>query len=81
MSCFFLRSRSGGSSSSQLPIDACPHEPLGVQLGAGGWFPLTIVALLFTLMSTWRLRNASSRSDYFGLPPNRVVELGVQLSL
>ncbi len=48
----------------------------------------TLLPTLGTAMALWRqrlyiwlLRNARSRADYFGLPPNRVVELGVQIHL
>jgi KUP system potassium uptake protein len=29
----------------------------------------------------WMSRNASSASQYFGLPPNQVIELGAQIEM
>ncbi len=43
--------------------------------------PGTAMALWRQRLYIWLLRNARSRADYFGLPPNRVVELGVQIQL
>jgi KUP system potassium uptake protein len=30
---------------------------------------------------SWMLRNAQPASDYFQLPPNRVIEIGTQVSI
>lgn len=62
-----------------------------VKVGQGGWVPLVVGGALFASMITWRkgrallfavmARNAQRATTYFGLPPNRVEELGMQVEL
>ena len=71
-------------------IDLCRHKGLHCDRASTTFFlgRETLLVNRASPMALWRQRLfiglsrlASSRADYFGMPPNQVVELGVQLSL
>ena len=53
------------------------------KIPGGGWFPLVVAALGFTVMTTWKHRRSilAKRMKRGGLPPERVVEMGAQVEL
>jgi KUP system potassium uptake protein len=59
-----------------------------IKVEDGGWFPLLVGIGVYTLMAIWReklfatmVRNAQRPTEFFQIPVNRVVELGLQVRL
>jgi KUP system potassium uptake protein len=71
-------------------LEACKKDGLSVDLGSTSYYlgRETLLSTGKSGMSRWRKvlfafisRNARPATAYFGLPPNRVVELGMQIDL
>jgi KUP system potassium uptake protein len=71
-------------------LDACRGQGLALSAGSCSFFLSreTIVPGRRPIMSRWRSRlfaflsrNAQTPAAFFGLPPNRVIELGLQIEL
>ena len=80
----------GERPTCPTPSSSCRTQGLRFRPGETSYY-LGRETLLTTgtgAMTAWRKalfaflsRNARSATDYFGLPPNRVVELGMQVEL
>lgn len=90
--CFQVSARYGFMQSPNVPavLHLCHEAGLPIQ-GNDASFYLghdTILSTGHSGLARWRKqlfsllsRNANSAADYFGLPPNRVVELGAQIQI
>lgn len=87
-----VTARYGFMQTPDVPqaLRLCREHGLTVDLGRTSFYlgRETLLVTGSSTMSRWRKalfafvsRNARPATDYFGLPPNRVVELGMQVSL